>query len=1030
MRVRGAVVVGSFLLVAACVAPTNPFDPETPPESQQPGSLQGTVFALRGTVVDDEGKTIDAAGPCALGSVDGDHAGFVVVLQRLLANGTVIETPATNASGRFAINNLVPGTYVLSVLSDTFATPPPEQVEIGVGEAVTRTLCALDVTPPDAPIIDALPAQVADVDVDVALTILNPEPGATYTVTARALGAADETHGATAEDEAPLSVNLALATAQGQRLAWTIAVIATDVLGNESVPAVVSVVRDGLPPAPPNNVRATAARDRVFVAFDPPPLVGGDDPPARYFVSYAVTPRPVDVADACPQGRPDEFGTPDGAFFAVEGASPIETTTTALTLSGLLPGTDLFLYVAAGDAVGNVGCYADAVRVRADEVTFSLLSDTGPGLENAAAIVALPGSTLGALPGGYDDGAVPGVPDGAEHRKRGLYAVASGERTIVVDLQGVAHDVRNAGDGGPGSAVAARDVAVAGDLLVVAGGPLGVGTVPLDAAGAPTDVVVFEGLGDVRAVAGEPGLVFAAAATGLFANGTRVATGDFSDVALTGSRVVAVRRVGAGAEVVVLAREDGFAVIDTAALVETPTATAVVGGSLVVVDAGGGGGVAAYDLAACLPQQQPGSCIVERPRRSIAFDGGPLSVGALDDVALVGTASGDVIAFALPSLRVVGRVSLPSAVGAVVPDELGFCAAIDAVGAAGTGTPARLACASTTAFPVVDGEERAPTSSPALDVVVVDGHVVASQKQPAANDGVGRVAIAPLSALDEVRNVIIGPAGSEAADIAAVGGTALVLRDDGVVVSVRAGADAGTVVVDLAAAAPELAADLGAPRWQGRIAATGTTALVALAGPPPSFPQARVPGRLVRLALQSANDGSIVADVVDILELPGLRRPTSLGIHGSTAWLGTDPQGLLRFSLGASTTLDVDASVPPEVNDTSPISFSTGLVLLGSSPEPVVVTGVGTIGRFIDRTFIGVEAALPSGVNDLQRAGRFVAVTTLYGGAFVVEPAEAGGRLATVLSVPSLASAAELVVTARALMFADDDGGVLRVQLR
>jgi hypothetical protein len=1016
------------LSAGACVAPTNPYDPDTPPEGQQPGVVAGTVFALRAPLVDDDGNAVTQAGPCRVGAVDGDHSGFVIALRRLGSEDVALETAPTNASGRFLVRNLSPGSYVLTVISDRFAVPPPEQIEIGIEQTVTKTICALDTTPPAAPVLDALPAVVGPLT-NVALRILNPEVGTAYQITEYADGTASAPQEFVAADEPALEAPLSLAATTGQRVAWTVEVVAVDAMGNRSAPARAIIIRDVAPPDPPTNVRATPGRDRVFVAFTPPAVVDDDDGAASFLVSYAVAPRPRDEQARCRQGVPFD-DTPDDAFFAVEGPSPLSTTTQELTVSGLVAGTEVYLYVAAVDAVGNVGCFADPVTARVDEVTFTPLADRGPGLENAVGLTTLPGSTLGALPGGYSDGEVPAVRDAADRRTRGLYAMTSLARTFVVDLAGVAHDLHDVGgQSQPGPPVGARDIDVAGDVLVLAGEARGAGTVRLDKRGVPSGAVVFDGLGDVRAVAGEPGLVLAAATTGLFANGVLVASGAYLDVALTASHAVAVRRVGAGAEVVVLDRRAAFDVVDAANIVDLPQATGIVGRALVVVDAAG---VGAFEFGACLQANATSGCLVRVARRALPGGEQGLSVGALDDIALLGTAQGNVFALALPSLRVTGRITLGAAVRGLVADELGFCAAVDGVDD-GEGAEARLTCVSTASFPVVDGEARTPTPTAAHEVVVVDGHAIAA--------GGNLVTVAPLWNLAAATLVDVGPAacaqapetaGCDVADLAGADGVALVLRDDGVLLALRSGAEA-EVILDMPSAVPGLVTSLGGPRYQGRVVATGSTALVVLAAPPPSVAGDDVPATLVRLALRVDAGGTVDADVVDHLALPSLRRLTTLGVHGTSAWLGTAPRGLLRFDVGATLSL-ASGSVLPDASDPRGLSFASGLVLVGSNPEPLVASsdenGTHALGRFLDGTFAAVSANLPAAVAHVRRAGRFAVATTLAGSAFIVDVADSGGTATTVLSLPSAASAEESVVSSRGLLVSDGDGGLMRLLLR
>lgn len=167
--------------------------------------------------------------------------------------------------------------------------------------------------------------------------------------------------------------------------------------------------------------------------------------------------------------------------------------------------------VASIDSAGNVSCWSAPVQVRPDEVVLARpTSSTLPALGSAPTVAEV----------------------------EGALAVAAGSGGLfVVDRDGVQR---------PTDIAFAADVAAYGSGFVVAADAFGVAFVELDGAGLPSPpaFVTLPGGAVARAVAPRPGGALVATSDGLYlvrgAVASRLATGDFADVAAAGDLVVTV----------------------------------------------------------------------------------------------------------------------------------------------------------------------------------------------------------------------------------------------------------------------------------------------------------------------------------------------------------------------------------------------------------------------------------------------------------------------------------------------------------
>ncbi|HEY4221479.1 MAG TPA: carboxypeptidase-like regulatory domain-containing protein, partial [Myxococcota bacterium] len=174
---RAAVAAVTVFAAASC-APTNPFDPATPPEFQQRGTITGKVQA-----VTDLSSGVTSAGLCDV-DIAGDHSGFSVALRPLVdtpALGVGAETQETHENGAFALKNIPPGRYSLEVSRPGYEVPPPREITVTVASVTNVTLCAINRTPPSVPALAPLPSAVRAGD-GVTVEVLFKEAGVTYTL--------------------------------------------------------------------------------------------------------------------------------------------------------------------------------------------------------------------------------------------------------------------------------------------------------------------------------------------------------------------------------------------------------------------------------------------------------------------------------------------------------------------------------------------------------------------------------------------------------------------------------------------------------------------------------------------------------------------------------------------------------------------------------------------------------------------------------------------------------------------------------
>ncbi len=170
MSIRVIVAIASTILVASCLAPSNPFDPDAPPEQQERARIVGRVLGdfnndtLLLTVVDDSGQL--------LRDVD---KGSALRTFPTLAQGAPVPDLLEEGPGKaFEITDLVPGRY--AVVFDAELNEEPllqdassDQVELLAGDLAVRNL-----TP-------AARSQ-SDLTGSVTGTVEGAEGGASFTV--------------------------------------------------------------------------------------------------------------------------------------------------------------------------------------------------------------------------------------------------------------------------------------------------------------------------------------------------------------------------------------------------------------------------------------------------------------------------------------------------------------------------------------------------------------------------------------------------------------------------------------------------------------------------------------------------------------------------------------------------------------------------------------------------------------------------------------------------------------------------------
>ncbi len=1013
MRKLALLVLPALLGASACtVDPTNPFDPDTPPEFQQRGVVEGKIQAVRSPV---DGVT--AAGLCDV-DIDGDHSGFSLALRPLVDDPTLglgVQTAKTNANGLFQFNNVPPGRYSLEVSGDGFDLPPPRELTVDVGEILDVTLCAINRTGPPLPSLAPLPSLLAGTD-PVVVSVLAPVDGATYEAVQIPDGAdplppvALETG---VEGTAPGSVSAALPLLVGDatpaRRHWRIEVTGVDALGNRSDAAVADIVRDEIAPAPPEGIGATAGRDRVTVTWQPAAPTAGDDGAAAFLVSYGVVAR--GPSGGCPFGAPGD-GSFDGAAFAVEGPSPVFAPGDDLTLSGLLPGTDLFLYVAGVDAAGNAGCFSPPVRARPDQITF--VAEGRTPVDNAAGSIV------------------------ASARVDGALALARGDGGLtVIDRLGASHDL-----GG-----VAFDVAPFGRGFVAARGAAGVRRVPLDADGVPgTPVDVTTG-DDVRSLAVRPGRVILGTAVGLrvvdlddaaSAAAADVADGDGAVVRiLSRGDLLVLVRAGNVPSVEVVHRAQPFTAVATRDdLPSAPSAAAVLDDQLWL--GFGALGVRAFDLDACIAG--PG-CLRSLAQRALPGSADVVDLVPFDDVMLAAAhgLDGDSI-FAVQksaALTAVGRASLDVGddVQRIVASSAGdVCAVVDGA------TDAAVSCFTSASLPQPDGEVRLAGGRRVITVRPegARGHLLES-------DDTGQALLAEVRLADGAvlrESPIAAGRALEAA--AVVDGLGLFALDDqGGLWHAKDGEDAAAgahLVAELGAGFAGAVTDFPASGYTGFLETDGQDLWAALVGEGSGDAH---PTALFRIALREDDDGALSAAVAAGVAGLDVKSLTQLRLHRGRGYVPTQPFGVLVYDLGdgssAPALLSAETLAP---SGDAVATFAADLSFLpvvggAAGDENALIPGVDATG--VEGFFVlddagevtQVSAAGPSGIRSMDSFGRFVVVGTQTDGAFVIDGATlAAPALQPVLQLPDVASVEEPRATARGVLFADGDGGAAWIVLR
>ncbi len=659
----------------ACVKSTNPFDPDTPREFKARGSVSGSIQAVvslaAGEIIDGvpgDGETLVEAAFCDVR--EGNHEGFEVVLRELDtaadAEARVGRSNLTTSTGSFLFDNVIPGDYTLEILRPGFRTPPPRTITVGVGETVALApLCAINSVGPERPALaplppvvngDNLPPEGAPDATPPVVAIQNCDESVAYTISQVPEGVeafdADSTTVRLSPGEG-CSTPLLLADIDGARArrSWRIEVVAQDALGNKSEAATAFVIRDTSAPTTPDNVEAVPSLDRFLVRWQQPPAVGLDDGPTTWRVSYGLTARPEDAEADCPFGAPgDGF---DVASFAVEGPSPVTAVSTQLSLTGILPGTNVAVQVAAVDAVGNTSCYAAPLFVRPDEITFALEREDDVGVA-AARVAHFRGYTAWARGAG---GLQIATPDGTVTTIGGLVA---------------------------------NDVSAIGRTFLASGGPGGLHVVTIPADGsAPTAASTTVG-DTLNAVLARPGLGVVGTATGVRFLPIDDPTSGGASVD-PGARGDAVTRILGEGALLFLARADGRvqAVDRRAAATEIgaiddegfpPTSAVVFGDELWL--AYGDEGVRAVDFSAC--DLGAADCLAPRFDVEMPGAGEAAALAVWDDRVLVAINNagllGDVVGVLRPvegaAPRLVGLAFLPDGFGTthLIADELGFCA--------------------------------------------------------------------------------------------------------------------------------------------------------------------------------------------------------------------------------------------------------------------------------------------------------------------------------------------------------------------
>jgi hypothetical protein len=629
---------GVALFAAGCLLPTNPFDPDAPAALQAPGQLRGSVQAVITPIDEQSGAVCSLETPAACdgdnsaccvpansfcAGVDGDHTGFRINLRGLVAENAddAVFAPSseTGPTGEFVFTNVPPGAYALEVVRDGFNVPLPRTVDIGAGaDVVLAPLCAIDSTPPPAPVIAGLPevtrANAADgTAVELSFTIAGCSNGDTVDIeilqdddviaTARVVPP-------TADGPEDCVVGPIGGDAPDVRAVWIVRAVASDDVGNLSEPTLKSVLVDVDVPAAPVLDVPVVGLDRVSLSWTQPDGTADID---HWIVSYGLVARPLEAA--CPSAAHvidavagDEF---DVAAFVVEGPSPVTSPIARQTLSGILPGTELFVQVAAVDVAGNVSCFSDPLGARPDRTAPRLQDGVGAAVASQIVVDS----------------------DGVTAFGGGVFTVRARDGT----LQPVTLD---------GDPVSVDDVVASGRSFFGAARGLGVVKVTVDAAGvigAADDIVTGR---DVRSLVALPGGLLVGTADGLVVvdrAGAVVASGDpgavavpVSRLALRGDLVIAARTDvdGNGLSLQASARTDPTALLGVNARIAGAVDHMVFHGDDLWVIAANV--VEVFDTSGCLGLDA--DCLRSRARFGLADQARATDVADVDDSVVVWSA--------------------------------------------------------------------------------------------------------------------------------------------------------------------------------------------------------------------------------------------------------------------------------------------------------------------------------------------------------------------------------------------------------
>lgn len=1026
-------------LSSACgLQPTNPFDPES--LNPAPGSVSGTVQAVFAR--DAEGQP---AGPGACAPVEGDHSGFSVVLRGVRARGEGINasTTETNESGAFLFQGVPPGRYTLELVRAGFAVPPVAEIVVGVGEArELGAFCALNATGPARPVLATLPAVVrADgpaplvevVDVDTACDPAGADCPVAYVIRQAVDGVAEVLATTVPLDSA--KTELVLGAGPGTRRAVRVEVSALDALGNEGAPAATVIVVDGITPPPPTGVRADAGRDRVSISWQPGAATAEDDLPSSFVVFYGLAERVA--GQSCPFGAPvfDDTGSlvdDNGrASFALEGPSPLLTDGVSQQLSGVAPGTEVVVHVAALDAAGNAGCYSAPVRARPDDVTFAEApARSGVVATGAVAMQSVGGASRGAV----------------------VAARGSGGSSVL-DRNG-----SNTVDATP-----AFDVTVDGNDVYFAAGALGVRAITLGADGAP--VAGSERLigttSPVRSVLTLPGRLAVGTDTGLAIVDLEGAAGAEQDPGGRGEPVIAlaswgrflvvVRGVGSQARVQLVDRVDADGP-DGPDGPDDPRAElgllAVIPEDVLVHDdalwlALGDQGVLALELRGC---ESSGACLSVIGRRALPGAVPARELAGYDDRVLVaGEADDEAAVFALArdaALTVKGRFELGagSPAGLFVEDG-GACAALaEPVGDT-------LACAASISAFFVDEERRYASGKDIKRSRAGKGAAFALESGDAlAPSSITAVDLATMTTrrTASLPNDALGRPAQPVAGTLLDDGTFVVLDNTARLFALAPTDPASGTARLVAALAPDVVAllpALGDPEdpnrsgVEGFLERRGSELLLALSTPDGAG--------LLRARLEEDNGILEVAapTAADAVEIEGARQFTKIVLTADRALLPTQPFGLVAVELDGPLAVVAGESLAPEAEPSS-FAADAGLALVGGEPSLVVVGkrglpggGVGAGLFVIDGGSVSATLGAPDEVIADARSlsilrDRLVVGTRSQGVVVLGDVTGQGQSYVPLVALPGASQVTEPVSTARGVLVSDGAGGMLYAVLR